>query len=218
MGGEESEVSRKCVHDVCQSSSVPSQHTWPATHDLRPLTRDVVTYQRRDHHTHLTITASPRGAPMRDTEVIDDDHVSLVELDLSSACVVDLQVSEVKKGTLVMAVAVACECATEREVERRRPSHASRMVYDDGTYHAQLGELVRSKLGPVGPGAVVRPLVERDGAEVGVLVEPRSMAVEDGGEENLAVLGVMDEGGAEHRVPGRRRAEEKGRQGWREDG
>ena len=44
---------------------------------------------------------------MRDTEIIDDDHVSLVELDLSSACVVDLQVSEVKKGTLVMAVAVA---------------------------------------------------------------------------------------------------------------
>ena len=93
MGGEESEVSLKCVHDACHSS-VPS-------------VSDVVTYQRRDHHTHLTITASPRGAPMRDTEVIDDDHVSLVELDLSSACVVDLQVSEVKKGTLVMAVAVA---------------------------------------------------------------------------------------------------------------
>lgn len=85
-----------------------------------------VTYQRRDHHTHLTITASPRGAPMRDTEVIDDDHVSLVELDLSSACVVDLQVSEVKTGKRGEErdvgdgrsggyIAVACKCAMERE-------------------------------------------------------------------------------------------------------
>jgi hypothetical protein len=107
-------------------------------------------------------------------------------------------------------------CHRVREVERRRPTVVMRhawCTYDDGTYHAQLGELVRSKLGPVGPGAVVWPLFERDGTKVGVLVEPRSMAVEDGGEENLAVLGVVDEGGAEHRVPGRRGAEEKGKEG-----
>ena len=45
---------------------------------------------------------------------------------------------------------------------------------------------------------MIRSLVNRDGAEVRVLIKPRAMAVEDGGKENLAVLGMFIKTGASH--------------------